>query len=326
MKIKLLTLLSLVFVFSSCKKDKELSFPNIKIEGVADNRKSGGSDIEALYLGELEIVAYDHRPGESLQNNSVTGRFGFTGKDWSYFTILPSGLPEARDIALFRSGAININDFLEHQYADKPNNYFSEEYLDAEIPFNVDVLEVYMYRTGVVKDGKYFGQNGDFNGHDKHPMHKYANFSSIPNHYARTIWPGINKHSQDISIMFVRSSIIYSPLQITTKRENGELVIDQADRIVEQREEDFIKSLINQGTSRRSYAYVNIIPYIGAIEWDFSGNDVPDITVKIDMDKIVDINQTDFTEIENTPSGQWNGEMFYLGDLNDIPFGLELSF
>src|SRR5262245_40603231 len=42
---------------------------------------AGATDIQGLYLGESEVVAYDYRPGEAVQSDSGFGN----GTDWSYW-------------------------------------------------------------------------------------------------------------------------------------------------------------------------------------------------------------------------------------------------
>lgn len=318
-------ILSFILILSSCNKDeeREYKFPNLRIEGFSSMQKSGNNSIEALYFGELEIVAYNYRPGEEIQNNAG---FGNDNGDWSYFVLLPGGFESSRDNALFSSGVINISDYLEYQYEEQPTFYFEEEYLESGIPFEVDVLEIVMHRTGVVRDGKYYGNNGAFNGHDMHPMHKYPEYSEIPNYFAYTVWPGLESNSsQDINVMFVNDTYISTPLQILTHEIDGQLVFTQTNRDVSLQEEEFIKSLINQGTMRRFYTYLNIIPYSGPVVWDFSNNIAPDITVKVNMDYIIDINQTNFEEIETMEQGYW-GNIYYLGGENDIPFGFNIQF
>ena len=50
---------------------------------------SGAIPIQGLYFGELEIVAYQYRPGASLQTGQ---HFGTNGThDWSYWVVLQSG-------------------------------------------------------------------------------------------------------------------------------------------------------------------------------------------------------------------------------------------
>ena len=52
--------------------------------------------VKGLYFGELEIVAYDYRPGETIQSNNGFGN----GEDFSYWTMLQNGYDEARDRVL----------------------------------------------------------------------------------------------------------------------------------------------------------------------------------------------------------------------------------
>ena len=63
------------------------------------------SELKGVYFGELEIVAYDYRPGESVQANSSWG----SGSDWSYWVVVQSGHDAARDYVLPVGGSLEFS-------------------------------------------------------------------------------------------------------------------------------------------------------------------------------------------------------------------------
>ena len=325
--VVLLSTIALLLI--SCSDEaitKRVAFPTIIIEDYVPLEKSTqSSSVDGLYFGELEIIAYHYRPGESIQNHN--GAVGFTGKDWSYFTILPSGYESARDIVLQNSGAINIAEYLEYPFDSHSDFYLNADYVSEIGEFRVDVFELVMYRTGVIANNSYYGMNANFNGHDLHPLHRYPELSSIPDFYAQTLWPGLEGNtSQNMNVMFAHESFISSPVQILLiENQNDEVVFTETSRTLSESESDFIKKLVSQGTSRRFYTYLNIIPFSEELIWDFSESEAPSITVKISLNDVVDMTRTDYTAIEGGTVGHPD-TLFYKGNNLHIPFGLTIDF
>lgn len=277
--------------------------------------------IEGLYLGELEMVAYDYRPGDSVQ---ASGGFGNGDpSDWSYWIPLQSGHDAGRDNVLKVGEQVDFT-AMNGDYA-RP---LEQEFIDAVGSFEIDFFEVYMHRTGVVREGEYYGMNAELNGLDRHPLHKYADWSTVPDHFCTPEYPGFPEVGQDVNVFFARKDWFPAPV-VLQMEQNGqgpatvgfssvELTVDQETKLL---------SLVNQGTMRRFYDNLVIIPFDGPVVVDLtngqtgsgSGNTINQsnlrVTVNFDLADIID----DATD--------WQApRVVYKGDASNVPFGLSVAF
>ncbi|TVQ21220.1 MAG: hypothetical protein EA383_17355 [Spirochaetaceae bacterium] len=279
-------------------------------------------DPSVLYFGELELVAYSYRPGESVQNHQ--SRSGFSGSDWSYYVALASGYDWSRDILLSRGSQI---DFSEVAGTDTPD--VSEQFVNEVGSMRVDVFEAYLHRMGVVIDGEYFGMNAELNGLDWHPLHRSADLGEIPDFFADTYFQGFDDPDQNLNVFFVSNDWFTTPGRIrlqSTDYTNTELEVRDHtfDDGLSTEQESFILNLVNDGTTRRFYTSVVIVPYGAPVYIDFSQSTPLNVDVQFDLSGSVDWDQTD---LEALRESSWtDGNLYFSADDNFIPFGLSVSF
>lgn len=300
------------------------------------------TSIEGLYFGELEIVAYDHRPGEAVQ---ASGGFGNGNPgDWSYWVALQSGHDAGRDNVLAPNQQIDFT-AMNGDYA-RP---IEQAFIDEVGEFEMDFVEVYLHRTGVIVDGKYYGMNADLNGLDKHPLHKYPQWSSIDDTFCMPVYPGF-ADGQDMNVIFARSDWFPEAVSVVVSRNGSEPpVIESATPALTADQEAKLLSLVAQGTQRRFYENLQIIPYAGPVILDLTngqtppalpdgGQQEPDealtsagnvvnaknvaLSVNFDLGDIL----ADETDLDATENGQPAPKVVYKGDASNVPFGLTLTF
>ncbi|PTL77263.1 hypothetical protein DAT35_45325 [Vitiosangium sp. GDMCC 1.1324] len=293
---------------------------------LVETSNQGGS-VQGFYFGELEMLAYDYRPGATVQQ---TGQhFGFNAThDWSYWGALMSGHESARDLVL-QPGQQFDAATLDEDNSDTPD----KDFIENVGVFDIDLFEVYMYRTGVLHDNVYYGMNADFNGSQTHPLYKYPAWASWEDHYCDPEFPGQAERSQDLNVFFVRSDWFPQPVNVTTAQEPGtmpiRLVISHSSVPLTPDQESLILSLVNNGTQRRFYSNLLFIPMPGPVSVKIkdtaSSSNSPGtnqyvagkfrITINFDMSDIIH------------PSTDWSvPRIRYNGDPNNIPFGLAIRF
>lgn len=300
------------------------------------------TSIEGLYFGELEIVAYDYRPGESLQ---ASGGFGNGNpSDWSYWVALQSGHDAGRDNVLTPGDQIDFT-AMNGDYA-RP---IEQDFIDEVGEFEMDFVEVYLHRTGVIVDGKYYGMNADLNGHESHPLHKYPQWSSIDDTFCMPLYPGFDG-GQDLNVIFARSDWFPEAVSVVVSRNGSEApVIESATPALSAEQEQKLLSLVEQGTMRRFYANLQIIPYAGPVTLDLTngqtppalpdgGQEEPDealtsagnvvnaknvaLSVNFNISDVL----ADETDLDASENGQPAPKVVYKGDASNVPFGLTLTF
>lgn len=297
-------------------------------------RASALSALQGLYFGELEIVAYDHRPGEALQASGGFGR-GTPG-DWSYWIALQSGHDAGRDNVLQLGQQIDFT-AMNGDYA-RP---IEQEFIDQVGRFELDFVEVYMMRTGVIHDGKYYGMNADLNGLDRHPLHKYPQWSSIDDTFCLPEYPGVPAGGQDLNVFFARRDWFPAPVVVRMAAGAAGPVVESSTPALTADQRQKIESLVSQGTQRRFYQDLLFVPYDGPVALDLANGQTPPplpdggtvaagpaltsagsvvnaknvaLSVNFDLADILAAS-TDF----QTP------RVVYKGDANNVPFGLQLT-
>lgn len=294
------------------------------VDGTAGQQQQALNGVEGLYFGELEIVAYDHRPGESVQTGTTSS--GFTGSDWSHWVALANGYDEARDNVLSQNGALDFADFGD---VSPP---LEQAFVESVGTFEIDFLEVYMYRTGVIANGAYYGHNAELNGLDQHPLHKYPQWSSIDDTYTQPQFPGFDGvDGQDVNVLFARNDWFPEALTVVLEQEesNG-YSVKSSSRTLTADQKSKLESLAAQGTTRRFYHRLVIVPFSGIDgpvvvalngQTPADGSAVtPDelnITVNFDLTNLL----APATDLDAEPP-----VVAYSGDANDVPFGLSVSF
>ncbi|HEX5754710.1 MAG TPA: hypothetical protein VFZ09_51475 [Archangium sp.] len=289
------------------------------------------TSIQGLYFGELELVAYDYRPGVTIPQ---TGQhFGGNGtRDWSYWVVLQSGHDAARDNVLQPGQQIDIS-ALDNGYSTPPE----QDFVDQVGSFDIDLFEVYLYRTGVISNNTYYGMNADGNGSPVHPLHKYPALASLDDHFCAPEFPGQPSNIQDVNVFFVRSDWFPRSVVVNTRQEATtsppRLVIDHTSIPLTPDQESLVLSLVNNGTQRRFYSNLLFIPFSGPVSVDLTGTGTPvgggttpaphhyvagdfRISVNFDLSDIIDESATDLS----VP------RVRYKGDAQHVPFGLSVSF
>jgi hypothetical protein len=296
----------------------------------------GLSVIEGLYFGELEIVAYDHRPGQSLQ---ASGGFGNGNpSDWSYWVALQSGHDAARDNVLALGQQIDF-DAMNGDFA-RP---IEQEFVDGVGRFEVDFLEVYLHRTGILYNGAYFGMNADLNGLSMHPLHKHPQWSSYDDQYCTPEFPGFPAGGQDLNVFFARSDWFPQAMRVRVSIDGtSPPVIEASSPALTSSQTAQLLSLLEQGTRRRFYRDLLVIPYAGPVVLDLTNGQTPPATdggqpgtpapsltsagnVVNAANVAVSVN-FDLSDTLDAATDLQVPRVVYKADSNGVPFGLDVSF
>jgi hypothetical protein len=213
------------------------------------------SPIQGMYFGEMEIVAYNYRPGETVQTNNT---FSTNNTDWSHWIVLSSGYDASRNNVLKHSGAIDLAK-LRGGYDSTPDYNF----VSKAGSFSVDILEVYMYRIGVV-------QNDNVYAFDQAPagkssiVYKYPEFSTFPINDTSSVFPGIDRGMEsvdEINVLFVRDDWFSQPVSILMDEHALTPTVQSSSVALNQFQTTIIESMIAQGTNRRFYNNIMVIPF-----------------------------------------------------------------
>lgn len=315
--------------------------------------KALGSGLQGVYFGEIEVVAYNYRPGQAIQNHSAGG--GFNGTDWSYWVVMQSGQTTSRDNLLPVGSALNIAAL--DPFPELPHAAF----INSVQKFQVDVVEVYAYKTGVVDNNEFYGFSGGVDGAaGGDPLYKNLTYRGATQHNGRPVFQGITRGAPDIaggaaddvSIMFVRNDWFPTPKIIILDANNvndgnvNDTVITSPTvglgaAQITQFQSDTIRSLVSQGSTRRFYHNLIIVPFtqfsgplvvnfpidsviqplgntrlggaIAAVNPTAWADDVQfNVMLKIDQSNIIN---------EAMPGNIVN----FNADGNNIPFGLDLQ-
>lgn len=335
MKIARVAVLLIVIVsVSTCLPSGSL-FPNdasigaVFVEGGTSRqaRTITGQNgrIDGMYFGELEIVAYQYSPGFT-----DTGGFGYngagdgTGKqgDWAYFVVLQSGHEAARDIVLKSGQIVDIGAF-NADYSYELNTDFTDVY-DS---FSIDFFEVNVHRSGVILDNVYYGMNAEYNGLDEHPLHGYPELAGIPDYYRNTNIEGFPSQEQSFSIFFARDDWFPDPVLVQLAEDWEEHTFTYAWSSSSLSDEQIAKleSLATNGTGRRFYGNLVIVPYDGpallSVNRDAPGMEFPSAVVSFEYDTLL----SDATWNDYVADDFLDHDIIYL--LKDsVPFGLTVDF
>lgn len=293
-------------------------------EGDATRSPGASGSVQALYFGELEIVAYHHRPGEPVQTGGFASGHG--NADWSHYVVVQSGHPAARDIVLFSDGAVDFDE-LNDSYAPE----ISREYLDAVGVFTIDFFEVNLFRNGVVIDDTYYGAHAEGNGFDGDHLYRYPEFSEIARHHADTRVDGFPQYDQTHNVLFVRSDWFPEPVQVRLDYEDDRFEATWSSRPLSQFQQEILESLADGGTRRRFYANLVVVPYGQPRSFAIGDGETVDVTVRFDFSDAVDLgpSRTDLEAIRTVEWGQHGHQDIYLWfgtDENGVPMGLEVTF
>ena len=307
--------------------------------------------LEGLYFGELELVAYDYRPGETIQAldpaSGFHGASGVAPGDWSVWLPLPSGTEEARNYVLQRGQSLNFGELL----ADENRRVLPDDFTAAVSAFDIDVFEVFLYRTGVVYDNAFYGSTagpGSLDG-TQTALYRYPRWDGIAEHPVLAEFPsataGASSAAEAASILFVRDDWFATPVTIDLDPD-----FYAADRVVatsrtlSTAERGTIDSLLLHGTTRRQPLRLFVVPFDGPVSVDLTppaadtdatgtpggltpvvaGSSISAANLRIAVDFDLGALLADGTSFDT--SGGVQPELLYAADSRGIPMGLNLSF
>ncbi len=294
------------------------------LAGVSEARfsETNGTTVQGLYFGEFEIAAYHYRPGQSVQ----TEGFGGPGNnDWSHYVVLQSGHPDARDVVLFSNDVVDVN-----ALDPEGDPQVSREYLNTVGTFDIDVLEFNLYRNGVIIDNVYYGAHAEGNGFEgDHPLFRYPEWSDIPQHHATTRVAGFETNDQTHNVMFVRDDWFSEPVLVRLERPVTQYQVAWSSQPLSNFQRDILVSLATDGTTRRFYSNLIIVPYGPVRTVDLAEGEEVAVTVRFDFSDAIDFSEgrTDLQTIRDVPWPQHHGiYLWFKTDEEGIPMGLSVEF
>ena len=189
-------------------------------------------------------------------------------------------------------------------------------------------MEVNLYRTGVVMDGYYFGANAELNGLDQHPLHKYPAWSSFPDYFTSPVFPGVAifdfDPDQSLSILFARDDWFPDPVLVQFAGDQPLDSIERSSIPLSQEQNEKLESLVNEGTWRRFYGRMIVIPYEGPHMYNLSTGAAPSVNVEFDLSDVIDFSESSLVPVSwQEPD---SAELVYKADAQGVPFGLTVSF
>ncbi|MEQ1877610.1 MAG: hypothetical protein ABL958_13280 [Bdellovibrionia bacterium] len=279
-------------------------------------------NIGGLYFGQLEIVAYNYRPGETVQRWEPNN--GFSGTDWSYWVLLQSGYDQSSDIVLKPNDRLDMSSLYVQL-----NPPVDEDFINEVGQFSIDFLEVSIYRPGLIySDELYY--NGIVSNPDS--LYKYSEWSGVNKYQC---YPGIGgfagfpghgmandptQRVSDFSIVFARDDwfpnpvLVYFDSRTTIGASSPALTADQSAKLI---------SLVSQNTQRRNFEHFLIVPY-SLVSVALSPNILghgPQASAAAEVSFDFSI----LLEAGATFSGA-TSVIKFSRDANNIPFGTSLTF
>lgn len=313
------------------------------------------SRMQALYFENLEVVAHMSNPGGSVQMNNVSG--GFTSASWSTWVILQSGHPEGSANLLKVGEQLDISK-LNGPYRSVPSLAFIQE----AKAFSIDILEVWVYRAGVLYNNAFYGEDAEFqvpigsgNAGFGDRLYKYPELAGVKRVSTPTNYPGLPPQSftggvrtNSVSFLFVRDDWFSEPVTVLMDTASVEYphdspLISSSSKSLTPKQQQIITEFVRTGTSRRYYHNLVIVPFSqfhGPAMINFPDVSsfpiktigvrnrlvqVPDFTVWADNTQIT-VN-FDFSDAILYPLDwtQNQTNLTFKGDANDVPFGLSVS-
>jgi hypothetical protein len=307
-----------------------------------------------LYFGELEIIAFNYRPGESVQNHDSGN--GWNGADWSYWVLLKAGYLETRNLLLKPGQSLDF-DSLNNSY----RNYLGREssidpaFAEEVKSFGVDMLEVHTFRTGVIWDNEYWGSSdtGPDDSSSTYPttmFYRYPEFGSVPQVWSPPFFPGVADwqnnvvtpiNAAHVSILFARrdwfpeaTTVSWGPGRTDDDpTQTSALHITHTSRPLTVAQTTILNSWLEQSPRGGSDYHFIVVPFDRTeIALTSDALDLPGVKpsqsarISLDLTQVLDPT----TVFELAPLGApWTGtnaKIKYQGDANNVPFGLSVSW
>jgi hypothetical protein len=310
--------------------------------------------LEGLYFGELELVAWDYRPGEAIQALDTASGFigagGVAPGDWSVWLPLPSGYEAARNYVLQRGQALDFGELLD----DDQRRVLPADYTAAVGAFEIDVFEVFLYRTGVVYDNALYASTAGTtanSGEGHTALYRYPQWDGIAEYPVLPSFPsatsGVSSGADAVSVLFVRDDWFGAPvtIELDTDAYATDRVIATS-RTLSTAERGYVDSLLLHGTSRRLAMRLFVVPFDGPVSIDLTaastdtdatdtddatgftpvvaGSSISAANLRIAVDFDLAALLADGTSFDT--SGGVQPELIYAADSRGIPMGLNLSF
>jgi hypothetical protein len=228
-----------------------------------------------LYFGELELVAYEYRPGESIQ--ALDGASGFMGcpggatGDWSVWPPLVSGYEESRNYVLQTGQSLRFDELL----AEGDRRRIPEDFAATVGAFDIDCFDVFVHNTGVVYDDVFYGSWSPGSPH--RPLYRYTQWDSATEHQVLAEFPaaaavGTTSPAPSASVLFVRDDWFPTSVIIDLDADtNAANPVVSTSRPLTASELGYVESLLGHCTSRRSAVRIFVIPFDGPVTVDLTG-------------------------------------------------------
>jgi hypothetical protein len=276
-----------------------------------------------VYFGELEIVAYNYRPGEEVQRWEPHN--GFEGQDWSYWVLLQSGHDKARNIVLRPNQRLNISALDE-----KLNPPVDKEFIKKVGQFSVDFFEVAVYQPGLIYNHEFH-----FNGvvTNQNPLYKYPDFTSFPQFISHpgvggfAGFPGhgsVNDATERVSVfsvIFARDDWFPEPVLVYFSDRN---TLAGSSKTLTAFQATVLASMVSQSTQRRYLDHLIIVPYsrkVVAMKHERNCED----GARTSLQAQVSFDLSDLISEDSVFSGD-SSIIKFKRDGNQVPFGINLSF
>jgi hypothetical protein len=283
------------------------------------------SGFQAMYFGDLEVVAYEYNPGGTIQANA---NWGNSDKDWSYWVVLQGGSTSSRNNIIEQGSVFDLSTLGSNSLP--PGLAFKQ----SSTQFSVDVYEVYIDQTAVLYSGELFGGNYGSNGL---PFQKYPTLSE--NTVAPTVWPYYQVLGQQptLNVWFVRDDWFPSPVLVTM---TNRTTIGSSSVSLTAEQQTIITSLTSQGTGRRGYDELVIVPFsqfhgpfivkfpeaLGAGQSRDIDEPIASTNPMVWGDNtLFKVNFTLDDSILVAPPSTSDNTVTFNGDSHDVPYGVSVS-
>ena len=231
------------------------------------------SSVQGLYFSSLEILAYNYRPSETVQNHP--GFYSFdasanAGNDWSYWTILPN-FEKSHNLILSANGEIDIDSFCKsgNGWDLCTQSPLTNDYILAAKSFSIDFLEVYFSTISVLENNASYGQiNTGTDALAGYPEWKNAVCHEITPTFPNVVVGHVN--ITNFSILFTRDDWFPDPVTIVidsnaTYDANNRLLdpgysISSSSIPLTDDQKTKINSLVKEGPGQHVYQVLYLVP------------------------------------------------------------------
>ncbi|TGK23645.1 hypothetical protein [Leptospira stimsonii] len=328
--LALLSLLSVPKGISVQFSGESSGSANSKINESAEENR-----LKAIYFGQLKIYAHTYVPQKGKELYSTVSIKPGTVLDWTTTMILGqsfNGPYGGNDNLVKTNEVVDIDSWMNNFDAKFINGKF-QAYLNETSAFKVDLLELNLYRTGLILDDKFYNLTISGQYETKDYLYKYPDYTSlemVP--FQKSSDAGLklcdvcDLRSGIIGvIMLTRRELIGTVLYVKKTNENFEAGTYDLEysRAVTAAERNIVESIFKHQKSAhygRGFQSLAFVPAdLPLISRDGSGITPEDlaIRVKFDLSKAIDFDpvKTDLSAAKIT----------FAEDANSVPMGLSVE-